>query len=73
MAVTLNEEIDYLTSFLPEQISEKELIEIIQKIVAENKLNGMKDMKALMSLVTAEVDGKIDSKLIGKNCKNALS
>lgn len=54
------------------QITESELISIIQKIVAENQFDGMKDMKLLIGLVTTEVEGKIDSKLIGKNCKNAL-
>ncbi len=71
-ALILNEEIDYLTSLLPKQITEQELNVVIQKIIAENGFAGIKSMSNLVKLVTAEVDGKIDSKLIGKNCKQAL-
>lgn len=68
-----NDEIAFLQTFLPTQISEEKLIDIIKSIKEEFGFYGMKDMKSLIELVKGRVAGRIDTALIGKNCKNILN
>jgi uncharacterized protein YqeY len=73
LANELIKEIEYLESFLPKQISEEKLIDIISSLKEEFGLSGVKDMKVLIGLVNNRVAGQIDGKLIGRHCKIALS
>ena len=67
------EEIDFLASYLPEQLSEAELNEIIEKVFAEVNPTGMKDMGTIMGKVTPAVKGKADMSLVSSIIRSKLS
>lgn len=54
------EEISYLSEYLPAQLTEEELNEIIDKVFNEVNPSGMKDMGQVMGKVTPLVKGKAD-------------
>lgn len=62
-------ELDLLKTYLPEQLSEEKVAEIVKAVVAETGATSKKDMgrvmKAVMARVQGQADGKIVSKLVG--------
>lgn len=69
----LKAEIDVLMQYLPEQLSEDELAEIIKKAIEETGASSVKDMGKVMGIVTASTKGRADAKLIGAMAKKMLS
>ena len=67
------EEISYLSEYLPEQLSEEELNAIIDKVFAEVNPTGMKDMGAIMGKVTPLVKGKADMGQVSGIIRSKLS
>jgi uncharacterized protein YqeY len=57
-------EVAILQEFLPEQLSETELLELVTKAVAESGASSMKEMGAVMKLVTPQTTGRADGKLV---------
>ena len=55
-----NEEIAILSKYLPEQLSDEEVNEIIDQVFAEVNPTGMKDMGAIMGKLTPILKGKAD-------------
>ncbi len=66
------EEIDVLSTYLPEQLSEAEINEIIDKVFAEVNPAGMSDMGKVMGKVTPLVKGKADMGLVSSIIKGKL-
>ena len=62
-----------ISEFLPEQISELELTEIINTTIIELKASSMKDMGAVISTVTKKVSGRAEGRIIAEIVKNILS
>ncbi len=62
-----------IETFLPEQLSEEEIAEIIGKIIDSSGASGLKDMGKVMGLATAELAGRADGKTISKIVKEKLS
>ncbi len=74
LIATLNEEINYLAKYLPEQMSEDEIREVVKSVIAETGAAGMKDMGKVMGAVIAKTKGRADGKVINgivKECLNA--
>lgn len=57
-------EIDILMQYLPEQLSEDEVVEVINSIFDEVKPEGQKDMGKVMKEATAKLKGKADMKFV---------
>lgn len=55
-----SKEIDILTAYLPKQLTDEEVMEIIEKVFAEIKPESGKDMGKIMKAVTPLVKGKAD-------------
>ena len=55
-----NEEIAILSKYLPEQLSDSEVNEVIDQVFAEVNPTGMKDMGAIMGKLTPLLKGKAD-------------
>ena len=68
----LKSEIDYLMKYLPEQLSEDEVKEIVIATIAETGAQGMKDMGKVMSAVIAKTKGRADGKIISQLVKANL-
>lgn len=72
LAEKTQSEIDILLNYLPEQLSDSEVLEIIDRIFAEVNPEGQKDMGKVMKLATAELKGKADMKNVSEIIKNKL-
>jgi len=73
LAAVEREEITVLEAYLPEQISEAELTDIIKKIIETTGASGMSDMGKVMGIASKELAGKADGKTISGIVKTLLS
>jgi len=62
-----------IEKYLPEQISEEEITEIIKKIVADTGASTMKDMGRVMGMASKQLAGKADNKTVSTIVKQLLS
>ena len=58
------QEMKILQTYLPEQVSEKDLRRRIQEVIAETGAEGMKDFGEIMKTLVPEFKGKADNGLI---------
>ncbi len=72
LAVTEREEIDILQNYLPEQMGEEELIEVIKGIIAQTGASSMRDMGKVMGMASKQLAGKADGKTISGVVKSLL-
>ncbi len=68
----LNKEIEVLLGYLPKQLTEDEIKEIVASAVAESGATTMKDMGKVMELVTPKVKGRADNKIVSGFVKELL-
>ena len=68
----LNKEIEILLSYLPEQLSEDEIQEIVTEAIAQSGATTIKEMGKVMGIVTAKVKGRADMKIVGGLVKKTL-
>ena len=73
LAVTEREELEVLKRYLPEQMSEEELKEVIASIISQTGAAGMKDMGKVMGMASKQLAGKADGKTISTIVKASLS
>jgi len=66
-------EIEVLMKYLPAQLTEDELKEIISNAISELKAESMKDMGKVMGLVKPIIKGKADGKMASDIVKALLS
>lgn len=57
-------EIEILSEYLPEQLTEEEISKIVSAAVKETGALSMKDMGKVMKFVSPEVKGRADGKLV---------
>ena len=65
-------EIEILNTYMPKQLSEEELTEIIEKVFEEVKPTSQKDMGLIMKNISPLVKGKADMSLVNKLVKERL-
>ncbi|MDD3394807.1 MAG: GatB/YqeY domain-containing protein [Clostridia bacterium] len=68
----LNQEIDILLGYLPEQLSETEIQTIVKEAILEVGASSIKDMGKVMSVITPKVKGRADNKIVGSFVKKML-
>jgi uncharacterized protein YqeY len=66
-------EVIILQEFLPAQLSEAEIEALVAKAVAESGASSMKDMGAVMKLVTPQTTGRADGKLVSNLVRKLLA
>ncbi len=66
-------EIDLLNVYMPEQMSEEEVIAIIDSVFDEVKPTSVKDMGKLMGAITPKVKGKADLGFVNKIIREKLN
>lgn len=69
----VNAEIQILLEYLPQQLSNDEILEIIKEAAIEVGANNMKDMGKVMSAVKPKVLGRADGKLVSQMVKDYLN
>lgn len=67
------EEIKILSKYLPEQLSEEEIVNIINQVFEEVNPSGIKDMGKVMGIVTPKVKGKADMSVVSALIRNKLN
>lgn len=67
------EEIKILSKYLPEQLSEEEIVNIINQVFEEVNPSGIKDMGKVMDIVTPKVKGKADMSVVSALIRNKLN
>ena len=65
-------EIEVLLEYLPEQLSQEEVLKIIEEIFAEVKPEGPKDMGKVMGAAQAKLKGKADMKEVSTIIREKL-
>lgn len=65
-------ELEVIESFLPEQMSEENLEEVLRQIIEETGASGKKDMGKVMGIATKKLAGKVDNKLVADKVKQML-
>lgn len=66
-------EIEILQEYLPQQLNEKEIEDIVSQTIDEIGANSMKDMGKVMGAIMPKVRGRADGGLINKIVKEYLS
>lgn len=66
-------EIDVLLDYLPEQLSEEELTEIVKKVIDEGGYTSMKDMGKIMGSVMPKVKGRADGRQVNEVVRKILA
>ncbi|KKR23732.1 MAG: hypothetical protein UT53_C0009G0026 [Candidatus Yanofskybacteria bacterium GW2011_GWD2_39_48] len=68
-----NEEIGFISIYMPEQLSEDAVREEIKKIIAEVGASSIKDMGKVIGAVMAKIKGKADGQLVSRIVKELLA
>lgn len=68
-----NEEIEILLGYLPQQLSEEEISEIVRQAVDEVGAGSIKDMGKVMALIMPKTKGRADGKLVSQIVKQYLN
>lgn len=66
-------EIEIISRYLPKQLSDDELNAKISELIAQNGLNGIKDLGLLMKLAKEAIGSACDGKRMSEAAKKALS
>ena len=68
-----NDEINLLLSYLPEQLSEEELVKLIDEVIAKVNPTSQKEMGLVMKEINPLVKGKADMKVVSTMIKDKLA
>lgn len=66
-------EIDLIRSFMPRQLKDAEIEEIIEKLVIDTKAESLKDMGRIMAVIKTDYAGQIDMGKAGAIAKKKLA
>ncbi|MBE6155154.1 MAG: GatB/YqeY domain-containing protein [Firmicutes bacterium] len=72
LAKELEQEVEILNKYLPDEMTEEEIVKIIDSVFAELKPTSMKDMGMVMKNVSARITNA-DMALVSKIIKNRLN
>ena len=72
LAAGERQEMEFLKKYLPEQLSEAEVADIVKAVIAETGAASKKDMGRVMKEVMARTKGRADGKLVSKLVGAAL-
>ena len=72
MVDNLKEEIKILQEYLPEQLTEAEITQLVQEVIEQVGANSPRDMGKVMGTLMPKVKGKADGKLVNKIVKDLL-
>jgi uncharacterized protein YqeY len=73
LAKNENEEIVILEAFLPRQLTDDELLALVQEAIAASGAKGPKEMGAVMKALMPKVAGRAEGKRVSDAVKNALA
>ena len=62
-----------IEKYLPEQLSDDDVIAIVKKVIADTGATSIKDLGKVMGTASKEIAGKADNKMIAEIIKKLLS
>ena len=66
-------EVDVIEKYLPAMMSEAEVVEIVKQAIAATGATTQKEMGKVMGMVSKQLAGKADNKLVADTVKSLLS
>ena len=66
-------ELVVINSYMPEQLSDAEVAEAVDRVITDSGAYSMKDMGKLMGMLKGQLDGKADMGLVSRLIKDKLS
>ena len=73
IADNLKREIEILSKYLPEQLSEEEIAKMVDEAIAESGAASPRDMGKVMGLLRPKTQGKADGKVVSDIVKENLA
>ena len=73
LADKTEKEVEILSSYMPEQLSEDEVLKLIEEAFNEVKPTSMKDMKDIMAYLNPKISGRADKGFVSKIIKEKLN
>ena len=73
LAEKIRTELQYVELYMPEQLSEEEVTEIVKQAISETGASSKAEMGKVMSAVMPKVKGKADGSLVNKLVQQHLS
>ena len=64
---------DFISTFLPEQLTNQEIEAIVSKVIGESKSIGLKDMGKVIGIVVKKIEVIADGKTVSNIVKQKLS
>ena len=64
---------DFISTFLPEQLTNQEIEDIVSKVIDQSKSTGLKDMGKVIGIVVKKIGGRADGKTVSNIVKQKLS
>lgn len=68
-----NDEIEILLNYLPQQLTEEEILVMVQDAAVEVGANSIKDMGKVMQVLNPKIKGRADGKLVSQLVKEHLN
>lgn len=62
-----------MLSYLPQQLSEEKICEIVRQAVSEVGANSIKDIDKVMAAAKPSIKGRVDGKLVSQIVKQYLN
>jgi hypothetical protein len=66
-------EVTVLQQYMPQQMSEAEIVAVVQQAIAETGANSAKDMGKVMNIIRPQMQGRADMKVVSDLVKKQLS
>lgn len=73
LAAGIRSELTILAKYLPAQLTEEEIVAIVAEAIEQTGATGPKDMGKVMGVVTPQVKGKADGKVVADLVKATLA
>lgn len=72
LAEQVKQELEYVQHYLPEQLSEEELLQIVRETIAEVGATSKADIGKVMAKIMPKVKGRADGSLVNKIVRTEL-
>ena len=73
IADNLKREIEVLSKYLPEQLSQEEIAKMVEEAIAESGATSPRDMGKVMGILRPKTQGKADGKVVSDIVKEKLA
>ena len=67
------DEVSVLSKYKPKQLTEEEIVSIVEKAINETQANSMQDIGKVMGTLKSSIAGKADMGIVSKIVKDKLS